>query len=73
MRLESYLNQHVTYEDASDSIKCLVETHFLTSSMERIRMGEKEEKLLITKTLQGRQWDQVRSSLKIGLKTWLTL
>lgn len=64
MRLESYLNQLVTYEGASDSIKCLVEAHFLTSSKKRLGIGEKEEKLLITKTLQGRQWDQAAKLLR---------
>ena len=64
MRLESYLNQYVTYEGASDSIKCLVEAHFLTSSEKRINLDEKSEKLLITKVLQGRQWDQVAKLLK---------
>jgi len=64
MRLESYLNQYVTYEGASDSIKCLVEAHFLTSSGKRIGLDEKIEKLLITKVLQGRPWDQVAKLLK---------
>ena len=64
MRLESYLNQYVTYEGASDSIKCLVEAHFLTSSEKRLILDEKVEKLLITKVLQGRQWPQIARLLK---------
>jgi len=64
MRLESYLNQYVTYEGASDSIKCLVEAHFLTSSEKRLTLDEKAEKLLITKVLQGRPWPQVARLLK---------
>jgi len=64
MRLESYLNHYVTYEGASDSIKCLVEAHFLTSSEKRMSLDEKIEKLLITKVLQGRSWDQVAKLLK---------
>ena len=64
MRLESYLREYVTYEGASDSIKCLVEAHFLTSERKRLGLSEKAEKLLIAKTLQGRQWDQVARLLK---------
>lgn len=64
MRLESYLKEYVTYEGASDSIKCLVEAHFLSSGRKRIGLSEKAEKLLIVKTLQGRAWDQAAKLLR---------
>ncbi|MCD6313055.1 MAG: tRNA(Met) cytidine acetyltransferase, partial [Thaumarchaeota archaeon] len=64
MRLSSYLREYVNYEGASDSIKCLIEAHFLTTADKRLKLDEKAEKLLIAKTLQGRQWDQVAKLLK---------
>ncbi len=64
MRLGSYLMDYVNYEGASDSIRCLVEAHFLTTVNKRIKLSEKAEKLLIAKTLQGRQWDQISKILK---------
>ena len=64
MRLSSYLREYVNYEGASDSIKCLVEAHFLTTKDKRLELDEKAEKLLIAKTLQGRRWDQVARLLK---------
>ncbi|RLG04306.1 MAG: hypothetical protein DRN54_01310 [Thaumarchaeota archaeon] len=64
MRLNSYLREYVNYEGASDSIRCLVEAHFLTTKDKRLELDEKAEKLLIAKTLQGRRWDQVARLLK---------
>ena len=63
LRLQSYLEYAVTYEGASDAIKALAKAHFLTSAERRVGIGEKAEKLLIMKVLQGRPWGNVAGQL----------
>ncbi|RMF30860.1 MAG: tRNA(Met) cytidine acetyltransferase, partial [Candidatus Nitrosothermus koennekii] len=62
LRLEAYLNDLVIYEGATDSIRVLVKAHFMNSK--RLELSEEEEKLLIAKVLQGRDWINITRLMK---------
>jgi Predicted P-loop ATPase fused to an acetyltransferase len=72
-RIESYLNGLLLYESACDSIKSLVKAHFMSTVDERIKMSEKEERLLIMKVLQGRPWENAAKILKMKINEAIEL
>ena len=55
-RLKNYVSGIVTYEVANDAIEKLVKAYFMLGSGERIKLDDIEERLLIAKCLQGRDW-----------------
>jgi len=59
LRLESYIRGVMPYEGASDAIKALVRAHFLTVPERRLRLTQEQERLLVLKVLQGREWHYV--------------
>lgn len=63
LRLNAYMSYAVTYEGAADAVKALVKAHFMSSVERRVGVGEKVEKLLIMKVLQGRPWGNVAGHL----------
>jgi len=55
-RLFSYVNGVLTYEATADSVKKLVEAHFMSNEISRVKLDTSEEVALIAKCLQGKSW-----------------
>jgi len=55
-RLESYVKGVITYEGASDAVKALLRSHFLSSGNARMVMPMELEAALVAKNLQGKSW-----------------
>lgn len=56
LRLDFYVKGYVSYESATDIVRALVEAHLLTSPDQRPEIGEKLEKALLAKSIQGKSW-----------------
>ena len=55
-RIRAYVNGIVTYEAANDAISRLVKAHFTLRADRKVALDEVEEELLVSKSLQGRNW-----------------
>jgi len=65
-RLWIYAYGPMTYEAISDVMYRVACHYFLHREHIGIRLSEQEEKLLIAKVLQGREWSEVGSELRVG-------
>lgn len=55
-RLSSYANGVLTYEAAADSVKALVDAHFMSGDPVRVEIDPNVEAALVAKCLQGKNW-----------------
>jgi len=65
-RLMTYILGPMTYEACSDIMHLLAKHYWMQKRSLRPRLSELQEKLLITKVLQGRTWDDSSEELEVG-------